>query len=63
MGQIVSGVAKEGRTYFLRVQSGCDGLDREWCSKGRVNVLAEGAERVRWVIPRISWMRKSEHTF
>jgi hypothetical protein len=33
-------VAKGERTYLLKMQSGYDGLDREWHGKGRKDVLA-----------------------
>jgi hypothetical protein len=46
MGQIANGAAKGESTYFLKMQSGYDGLDHEWRGKGRKDVLAEDAERV-----------------
>ena len=48
MGQIANGVAKEERTYGLKMQSKYDGSDREWRGEGRRYIHTEGAEQVRW---------------
>ena len=54
MGQITNSVAKGERTYLLKMQSGYDGSDREWCGKGRKNVQPEDAKQVQWVRLRMA---------
>jgi len=62
MGLDHKSYAKEGQTYFLKVQSGYGGSDCEWHGKGRKGVLSEGAEQVQWVRSRMAWQREKERT-
>jgi len=62
MGSDHKGYAKEGQTYILKVQNKYDGSDREWRDKGRKDVLAEGAEQVRWVRLQMAWQREKGRT-
>jgi hypothetical protein len=62
MDEIANGMAKGEMSYILKVQSGRSGSDHEWHGKGRNDVLAEGAERVRWVRSGMAWQREKGRT-